>query len=69
MTSSQRLRRVEVEDGWIDATGCVRPFYPKITVFYILDPRGTINLKQYNSIKNKCMMELLVTSPNLIFIF
>jgi hypothetical protein len=51
MASSQRLRGVEVEDGWIDATGCVRPFYPKITVFYILDPRGTINLKQYNSIK------------------
>jgi hypothetical protein len=27
---------VDVKDRWIDATGCVAPFYPKITVFSVL---------------------------------
>jgi hypothetical protein len=42
MASSPRLRRVEAEDGWVDATGCVGPFYPKTTVFYILCPIGNL---------------------------
>jgi hypothetical protein len=29
---SRRLRRDQVEDGRVDATGCVGPFYPKIVV-------------------------------------
>jgi hypothetical protein len=33
---------VEAEDGWVDATGCVRPFYHKITNFYVLGPRGNL---------------------------
>jgi hypothetical protein len=36
---SQRLRRVQAEDGWIDATGSIGPFYPRITAFYVLCPR------------------------------
>jgi hypothetical protein len=42
VASSQRLRRVEVEDGWVDATGCVGPFCTKIVVFYVLGPRGNL---------------------------
>jgi hypothetical protein len=42
MASSQRLCRVEVEDGWVDATVCVGPFYPKIIIFSVLDPRGNL---------------------------
>jgi hypothetical protein len=36
VTSSLRLRRVEAEDGLVDATGCVRPFYSNFIVFYVL---------------------------------
>jgi hypothetical protein len=39
---SWRLRRVQAKDGRVDATGCVRPFYPKITVFYVLALRGIV---------------------------
>jgi hypothetical protein len=28
-----RLRRVQAEDGWVDATGYVGLFYHRITVF------------------------------------
>jgi hypothetical protein len=38
----QRLRRVEAEDGRVDVTGCVGPFYPKIIVFSVLDSRGNL---------------------------
>jgi hypothetical protein len=34
--SSWRLRRVEAEDGRIDATGCIRLFYSNFIVFYVL---------------------------------
>jgi hypothetical protein len=37
-----RLLRGQAEDGWIDATGCVRPCYPCFTVFFLLDPRGVV---------------------------
>jgi hypothetical protein len=33
---------VEAEDGRFDATGCVGPFYHKITVFYVLERRGNL---------------------------
>jgi hypothetical protein len=33
---------VEADDGWVDAMGCVGPFYPKTIVFYVLGPRGNL---------------------------
>jgi hypothetical protein len=39
---SWRLRRVEVEDGLIDATGCVQPFYQKITISSVLAPMDIV---------------------------
>jgi hypothetical protein len=42
VASSRKSRGVEDEDGWVDATCCVRPFYPKITVFIILDPKSIV---------------------------
>jgi hypothetical protein len=39
---SRRLRRRQVEDGWVDAMGCVRPCYPTFTVFNVLGPRGIV---------------------------
>jgi hypothetical protein len=30
------LRRVQVEAGWIDATGCVGSCYPFFIVFFLL---------------------------------
>jgi hypothetical protein len=30
---SRRLRRVQFEDGWVDAIVCIGPFYPTFTVF------------------------------------
>jgi hypothetical protein len=40
VTLSQRLRQDQVENGWVNATGYVRPCYPYFAVLYILDPRG-----------------------------
>jgi hypothetical protein len=37
-----RLHRVEAEDGRVDATGYVRPFYPNFVIFYVLCPRGIL---------------------------
>jgi hypothetical protein len=28
MAPSQRSREDQVEDGWVDTTGCIGPFYP-----------------------------------------
>jgi hypothetical protein len=42
MASSRRLRRVEAEDEQVNAMGCVGPFYPKFTTFYVLCPRGIL---------------------------
>jgi hypothetical protein len=42
MASSQRLYRVEAKDGWVNAMGYVRTFYPKIVVFSVLGPRGNL---------------------------
>jgi hypothetical protein len=39
---TQRSREDQVEDGWVDATGYVRPFYPNFVVFPVLDLRGTL---------------------------
>jgi hypothetical protein len=39
---SRRLRRGQVEDGWVDAIGCVGPWYPYFVVFYVLGFRGII---------------------------
>jgi hypothetical protein len=42
VASSRRLCQVEAEDGWVDATGCVRPFYPNFVIFYVLGPMGIL---------------------------
>jgi hypothetical protein len=39
---SQRLSRSQVEDGWVDVTGRVRPFYPNFVVFHVLGPRDSL---------------------------
>jgi hypothetical protein len=36
MASSWKLRRRQVEDGLVDATGCVGPCYPNFVVFNVL---------------------------------
>jgi hypothetical protein len=36
------LRRRQVEDGRVDAMGCVRPYYPTFVVFNVLGPRGIV---------------------------
>jgi hypothetical protein len=42
MTPSQRLRRRQVEDGRVDVTGCIGPYYPTFTVFNVLGHRFII---------------------------
>jgi hypothetical protein len=32
----------QVEDGWVDATGCIGPCYPYLSVFFVLGPRGIL---------------------------
>jgi hypothetical protein len=42
MALSRRLRCVQVEDGQVDAMGCVGPCYPCFAVFFLLCPRGIV---------------------------
>jgi hypothetical protein len=42
VTSSRRLRRVEAEDGRVDATGYIRPFYPNFIIFIVLGSRDIL---------------------------
>jgi hypothetical protein len=44
VASLLRLHRVETEDGWVDATGYVRPFYPNFNfvIFYVLCLRSIL---------------------------
>jgi hypothetical protein len=39
---SRRSREDQVEDRWVNAMGCVGPYYPYFTVFYVLDPRHIV---------------------------
>jgi hypothetical protein len=39
---SRRSREDEVNDGQVDATGCVGPCYPYFIIFYVLDHRGIL---------------------------
>jgi hypothetical protein len=42
MAPSRRLRRRQVEDGYVDVTGCVGPYYPTFTVFNVLCHRDIV---------------------------
>jgi hypothetical protein len=42
VASQRKCREVEAEDGRVDATGCIDPFYPKIIVFIILGPKDVL---------------------------
>jgi hypothetical protein len=37
---SQRLHQSQVEDGWVDALGCIRSCYHCFIVFILLGHRG-----------------------------
>jgi hypothetical protein len=39
---SRRLRRDQVEDGRVNATGCIGPYYPCFAIFHVLGPRDII---------------------------
>jgi hypothetical protein len=39
---SRRLHRVEAGDRLVDATGCIRLYYPYFTVFYVLGSKGSL---------------------------
>jgi hypothetical protein len=39
---SRRFRRGQVEDGQVDATGCVEPCYSCFAVLFLLGTRGII---------------------------
>jgi hypothetical protein len=50
VSSSQNrgvTHRVEAENGWVDAMGCVEPFYHKITVSSILGLRGIVVFQSF----------------------
>jgi hypothetical protein len=34
----------QIDDGWVDAMGCVGPYYPYFTIFIILYPSGIVVL-------------------------
>jgi hypothetical protein len=42
VASSQRSCGDEVEDGRVDATGCIGLFYPNFVVFFVLGHKGSL---------------------------
>jgi hypothetical protein len=44
MASSQRSRGDEAEDGWVDAMGCIRLFYPNFCRFHCIRLQGQFSL-------------------------
>jgi hypothetical protein len=38
----RRLHPRQVEYGWVDVMGYMRPCYPTFAVFNVLDPRGIV---------------------------
>jgi hypothetical protein len=42
MTSSRRSRGDEAEDGQVDETGWIGHFYPKFTIFVVLDHKDNL---------------------------
>jgi hypothetical protein len=46
-TITERLRRRQVEDGRIDATGCVGPCYTTFVVVNVLVPRGIVVIQPF----------------------
>jgi hypothetical protein len=42
VASLRRSRGDEAEDGWVDATGCTRLFYPIFAIFIILGHKGSL---------------------------
>jgi hypothetical protein len=35
---------VEAKDGRVDATGCIRLFYPNFAIFFVLDHKGSLGI-------------------------
>jgi hypothetical protein len=42
ITSSRRSCGDEVEDGFVDVTGCIRLWYPKFVIFIVLGYMGSL---------------------------
>jgi hypothetical protein len=42
VASSQRSCGDEAKDRWVDATGCIRLFYPKFAIFVVLGHQGSL---------------------------
>jgi hypothetical protein len=42
VSSLWRMCRDQVEDGRIDATSYVRPYYPYLAIFIVLSPMGSL---------------------------
>jgi hypothetical protein len=42
VASSRRSRGDEVKDGRVDATGCIKLFYPNFTIFFVLDNKSSL---------------------------
>jgi hypothetical protein len=42
VASLQRSRGDEAEDGWVDATGCIRLFYLNFVIFVVLGHKGSL---------------------------
>jgi hypothetical protein len=42
VASLQKSRGDEAEDGRVDATGCIRLFYPNFVIFIVLGHKGSL---------------------------
>jgi hypothetical protein len=48
MVSSRRLHQAQIEDGRVDAMGCVRLCYPCFVIFIVLDHKGILFIYPFN---------------------
>jgi hypothetical protein len=42
LAPSRRLYRGQVEDEWVDATGCIGSCHPCFAIFLVIGPRGIV---------------------------
>jgi hypothetical protein len=42
VASLWRSRGDEIEDGWVDVTGCIGLFYPNFAIFVVLGHKGSL---------------------------
>jgi hypothetical protein len=73
MASSLRSRGDEVEDGRVDATGCIGLFYLNFAIFVVLDHKGSLvisfPINRTPSASGEVSTQSSISHPQIIVVF